>query len=90
MKDCDDCLGTLRRYLDGELRGQELLQFREHIEQCSGCRQELEAEEELSRLLHRTKPLYAAPDALRERVLRAIEEPATDSPPGKLTKQRKS
>jgi mycothiol system anti-sigma-R factor len=95
MKDCDDYCETLRRYLDGELRGQELLQFRDHLEQCAGCRQELAAEEELSRLLHRTRPLYTAPDALRERVLRAMEEPAmeepaTESMPGKLPKQRKS
>jgi mycothiol system anti-sigma-R factor len=90
MKDCDGDNKTLRRYLDGELRGEELLEFRDHLEQCAGCRQEIAAEEELSRLLHRTRPLYAAPDALRERVLRAMEEPATDSLPGKLTKQRKS
>jgi mycothiol system anti-sigma-R factor len=90
MKDCDGDNKILRRYLDGELRGQELLEFREHIEQCAGCRQELAEEEELSRLLHRTRPLYTAPDALRERVLRAMEEPATDSLPSKLTKLRKS
>jgi mycothiol system anti-sigma-R factor len=90
MKDCDGDNTILRRFLDGELRGQELLEFRDHIEQCAGCRQELKEEEELSRLLHRTRPLYAAPDALRERVLRTMDEPATDSLLSKLTKQRKS
>jgi mycothiol system anti-sigma-R factor len=90
MKGCDDFNETLRRYLDGELRGHELLQFRDHLEQCAECRKELEAEEELSRLLHRTRPLYTAPDTLRDRVLRAMEEPTSESLPGTLPKHGKS
>jgi mycothiol system anti-sigma-R factor len=76
MKGCDAYSRGISRYLDRELYGQELLQFRTHLVDCAACSQEIEAEEELSRLLHRSQPLYAAPTALRDRVLSAIGEAA--------------
>jgi mycothiol system anti-sigma-R factor len=74
MKDCGDCRDCLRRYLDKELRDPELNEYRAHLEGCETCRKELAAEEELSRLLARTGPLYNAPESLRNRVRRALEE----------------
>jgi hypothetical protein len=41
---------------------------------CAGCRALLEAEEALSATLHRSRPLYSAPVALRERVSAAIQQ----------------
>ena len=73
MKGCDDYGATIQLYLDKELSGQELDDFPAHLEQCEACRAELEAEERLSALLHRTRPLYSAPDALRARVMQAAE-----------------
>ncbi len=81
MKGCGDYGENLRRYLDKELCADELVQFRAHLGECVTCRQELEAEEELTRLLARSRPLYSAPDSLRNRVLRAIGEPASLSDP---------
>jgi mycothiol system anti-sigma-R factor len=86
MKGSDGCSPSLLRHLDQELRGQTLVEFRAHLEECAACRQEIEAEEELSRLLHRSRPLYAAPDALRDRVLRAIGEPLPGLRPNKRGK----
>jgi mycothiol system anti-sigma-R factor len=80
MKGCDDYRDNLQLYFDKELGGQDLVEFRAHLEQCAVCRQALK-EEELSRLLHRSRPLYSAPDALRERVLKAVTEPAAESLP---------
>ncbi len=74
MTGCDDCVAHIQLYMDGELQGQGLEEFRRHLGQCSVCRQELQAEEELSSLLHRAKPLYTAPESLRHRVRQAIEE----------------
>jgi mycothiol system anti-sigma-R factor len=88
MKGCDSCSPNILRYLDRELYGQELLQFRTHLVECVACQQEIEAEEELSRLLHRSQPLYAAPAALRDRVLWAIGEPAPEPLPGLRPNQR--
>jgi anti-sigma factor (TIGR02949 family) len=85
MKDCGGDYGsTIQLYLDKELSGPDLDEFRAHLEVCETCRSELAAGEELSRLLHRSRPLYSAPDALRDRVMRITElSPASapDTPP---------
>ena len=73
MKGCDDCSATIQLYLDRELSGQDLDVFRVHLKGCQACRAELEAEEKLSVLLHRSRPLYPAPDALRARVMQAAK-----------------
>jgi len=65
---CSDFAVTALRYFDHDLNGNELEEFRTHLSSCSDCRAHLEAEEMLSRLLHRTRPLYSAPAALRARV----------------------
>jgi mycothiol system anti-sigma-R factor len=73
VKGCDHYGMKILLYLDKELTGQDLEEFHAHLEECPACRMELEAEEELSNLLHRSRPLYSAPDALRERVMRVAE-----------------
>lgn len=74
MKDCGGDYGaTIELYLDKELIGPDLEEFRAHLEACAACRAELEVREELFRLLHRSRPLYSAPDALRARVMRTTE-----------------
>jgi mycothiol system anti-sigma-R factor len=73
MKGCDDYSATIQIYLDWELSGQDLEDFPPHLEQCEACRTEFEAEERLSALLHRSRPLYSAPDALRARVMQTAE-----------------
>jgi anti-sigma factor (TIGR02949 family) len=89
MKGCDDYSATIQIYLDWELSGQDLEDFPPHLEQCEACRTELEAEERLSTLLHRTRPLYFAPDALRARVLQAAASfPSTSTPPAARLRKR--
>jgi mycothiol system anti-sigma-R factor len=73
MKGCDDYSATIQLYLDRELSSQDLDDFRAHLKECEACQTELEAEERLSALLHRSQPLYCAPDALRARVLEGAE-----------------
>jgi anti-sigma factor (TIGR02949 family) len=74
MKGCNDYGGNIELYLDKELTGRELEEFRVHLDDCETCRTELEAVEELSHLLHRSRPLYAAPDALRRQVMQTTEQ----------------
>jgi hypothetical protein len=64
----DDYHFKTLRYLDNDLQGQELNDFLTHLEACAECRSRLEAERALSHLLHRSRPLYSAPAALRSRV----------------------
>jgi mycothiol system anti-sigma-R factor len=80
MKGCDDYSATIQIYLDWELSGQDFDDFPAHLEQCEACRIELEAEESLSVLLHRSRPLYSAPDALRARVMQTADSFSSTSP----------
>ena len=74
MSSCDECSLKALRYLDDRLHGQELDDFRAHMEGCSNCRASLESERALSQLLHRSRPLYSAPPALRARLAAAVEQ----------------
>jgi hypothetical protein len=72
MTDYDDCLGSVHLYFDGEIKGQELKQFRHHLIRCEACQTELKVITELSRLLHQSRPLYSAPNDLRSRLIYAL------------------
>ena len=74
MSPCDEVSLKALRYLEDRLQGQELDDFRAHLEVCSNCRTSVETERALSQLLHRTRPLYSAPPALRAQVAAAIEQ----------------
>jgi mycothiol system anti-sigma-R factor len=87
MNDCGDYSGAIRLYLDSELHVPRIIELRAHLEHCPDCRQVLEAEEELSCLLKRAKPLYSAPDRLKERIQQmagmTIPDLSPDMPPNK-------
>jgi anti-sigma factor RsiW len=68
MSACDDYRSMVPLFLDDELRGFEAEDFRKHIASCADCRQLLAGEQALSQLLHRTRPLYQASEALRASV----------------------
>ena len=68
MNSCDEIVVKTLRYLDNDLQGQELEEFRSHLQSCASCRAHLEAEKALSQTLHRSRPLYSAPATLRARV----------------------
>jgi anti-sigma factor RsiW len=74
MSPCDEVSLKAPRYLDDRLQGQELREFRAHLEVCPNCRASVETERALARLLHRSRPLYSAPPALRARVAVAVEK----------------
>jgi mycothiol system anti-sigma-R factor len=81
MRECGADYGaTIELYLDKELSGPDLEEFRAHLKECEACRAELAAAEELSSLLHRSRPLYSAPDALRDRVMRITELVPSSAP----------
>jgi mycothiol system anti-sigma-R factor len=71
-------------YLDNELRGQELENFRAHLSDCVACRERLEEEQEFSDLLRRSRPLYTAPDELRARVIAAQHVSVSGQTPDRL------
>ena len=79
MSLCDECRVNILRYLDYDLRGQELDDFRSHLETCADCRANVEAEQALSHLLHQSRPLYSAPSALHSRVSAAVMQHSQSS-----------
>jgi Putative zinc-finger len=61
MNPCDEYLAKTLRYLENDLKGHELEDFRAHVESCADCQARLEGEKALSQTLRRTRPLYRAP-----------------------------
>jgi Putative zinc-finger len=75
MKGCDEYVIDIQLYVDKELlSGQDLKEFSAHLLECVACRQQVEADIELSRMLRRSKPLCIASDALRERIIKTTVE----------------
>jgi anti-sigma factor RsiW len=72
MNPCDEYRAKTLHYLDDDLQGQELIDFRNHLKVCAECRASLEEEQALSYLLLRSRPLYLAPAELRSRVFAAV------------------
>jgi mycothiol system anti-sigma-R factor len=90
VKPCDEHRANILLYLDNELRGKELEDFRAHILVCEECRSQLEEEQALSDLLHRSRPLYAAPETVRNRVSTVMLKEGTSSAEDILEFPRKS
>jgi anti-sigma factor RsiW len=74
MSPCEQYSIRILNYLDGRLQGQELDDFRAHVNGCSSCRAKIEEQQSLSQLLRRARPLYSAPPALRAGVALAVEQ----------------
>jgi mycothiol system anti-sigma-R factor len=78
---CDEFAVTVLRYLDNDLEGQELEDFCSHLNSCENCQAHLGEEVALSKLLHRSRPLYSAPVQLRARISAATEHPSLSTSP---------
>lgn len=74
MSACDEYRVRFLHYLDNSLQGEELADFRAHLEHCPNCRVRAEAERSLSQVLRRSRPLYSAPPGLRARVATTLEQ----------------
>jgi anti-sigma factor RsiW len=81
MSHCEEPGTDILLYLDNELTGQRLENFRAHLAGCSNCRERFQEESALSSLLHATRPLYLAPQALRTRVAAAATQQASVGSP---------
>jgi len=84
MNPCENFESHLLLYLDNALHPQEAENLRAHLHTCENCRARLEEEQELSRLLKGSRPLYSAPQQLRARVSAIERESASIPARGKL------
>jgi anti-sigma factor RsiW len=62
------------RFLSEDLTPRERAAFLVHLRSCADCRARLEQEQALSHMLQRSRPLYTASPALRERVMALVEQ----------------
>jgi len=82
MNSCDDAIDVLR-YIDNDLSGPELEAFRAHLQSCPTCKVRLEEERAFSSVLHRSRPLYRAPEQLRSQVAELLKQhPGARGVPG--------
>jgi anti-sigma factor RsiW len=81
VNSCEGHRVNILLFVHEELKGQELENFHTHLANCAECRALLEEEEALSRLLHRSRPLYSAPKSVHDRVSAVMSHygPAPDS-----------
>jgi anti-sigma factor RsiW len=71
---CLEAGRLLDAYVDHELGPAEAAEVQSHLASCTACRQVVADRESLGRLV-RQLPYYAAPDALRARIVRASARP---------------
>lgn len=69
-----DCGGEAAAYVLGALDPEEATAFREHLEQCAVCRDEVEALRGVVQALPMAAPQYPAPARLRRRVMRGVHQ----------------
>ena len=81
MSHCDERSTDILLHLDNVLTGQRLEDFCAHLAGCSNCGERLQEEQALTSLLHKTRPLYLAPHALRARVAAAATQQASAGSP---------
>lgn len=73
MRSCTETGDRIALYLDGELDGSERALFEGHVAACAPCRAVLDRELGLLARVRSSRPFAEAPQALRGRVVLAIE-----------------
>jgi len=79
MNRCHEHAADILLYLNDALTGHRLDEFREHLARCLDCSAQLEEELALSSLLRKSRPLYSAPETLRERVAATVAQELSTS-----------
>jgi hypothetical protein len=79
MPEFRDCGADAAAYALGALDPAEVDAFREHLESCVVCAEELPAFQQVATLLSMGAPAHSAPRRLRRRVLRAVHEELRDA-----------
>lgn len=73
-KQCEDALDKLFEFIDQELPDEELHRIGEHLHDCPPCEAELRINEKIKALTAQCAGGECAPEDLRERILRTIQE----------------
>jgi mycothiol system anti-sigma-R factor len=68
MINCQNCVRALNTYIDRELSDDDIVQVRQHLEDCGGCLHLYQFEESLRRLVRVRCREQGAPETLRARI----------------------
>ena len=71
MRKCENLLGSLGAYLDGELDPSLCSEIREHMKNCENCRLVVDNLEKTVRIFKAGKPIEL-PGDIRERLHKAV------------------
>ena len=77
--DCQEAIHTLYHFLDGELTEDRRHDIQHHLEECSPCLEAFDFEAELKLVVAR-KCREKVPDALRDRVHKALMDASAELP----------
>jgi mycothiol system anti-sigma-R factor len=72
--DCREVLDKVYLYLDGEADDGDLLNIRQHLDECAPCLRQYGLEQQVKALVARCCGSDPAPDGLRVRVLQRIRQ----------------
>ncbi len=72
--DCEDAVGRIYEYLDGELDGATLTHIEVHLRRCSPCLEAYDFHAELRQVV-RSKCAQSMPPELRSRLLAMLADP---------------
>ena len=73
MAECNETLRELYQFLDGELTESDRTHIQQHLDDCSPCLAAFDFEAEL-RIVVKSRCVDRVPDALRQKIARAIED----------------
>lgn len=73
MLSCEQVIQEIWVYLDQDLKGQELVHVKQHLELCRACFSRCEFERML-RDNCKTKTNHACPDAVKDRIRKILEQ----------------
>ncbi|NIP57462.1 MAG: hypothetical protein GWM92_04925 [Gemmatimonadetes bacterium] len=74
MISCEEALGRLFEYLDGELEGDRKTQVARHLEVCKRCYPRLCFEQAFLEAVQRVSRGENAPERVKQRILEFVEE----------------
>ena len=72
-KKCDELLGTLSAYIDGELSPELCQELEKHLADCNDCRVVLNTTKRTIELVHSPVEKSDLPEAVRERLFKRLD-----------------
>ncbi len=77
---CKSALALIEPYIDGELDAAQAAEMRQHLDECQDCALAHRRLARLSTALRTLAPRYAAPEALRSRILQRVGRQPVEIP----------